>query len=217
MILRKIIISIAILSLPFVYQDSAAASYSYQFTQSYNTSVPSIFGTSATVTMKFDNGSTTNINQDFTWADVTNMSIQTNGGTLNASQDLGYYIFTFYPDTSINKMAKLLSTSADGLTGILNFDTNQLNYLTILWDEFTTSTPYFLQIKTGGDGWFSFWIQDSHSSNNAMFQYSYGRAPYIINATYNSDSSSVPEPSILLLFGTGILGMIATKRRNKAI
>jgi len=90
------------------------------------------------------------------------------------------------------------------------FNLTSIDFISALTGTFTSSAGG--NINVGVAGTFAFgadfsgitWLEWESDGNN-----------YIDNLTFNTNVAAIPEPSTWVLFGVGLMGLVAVRRRNK--
>lgn len=175
-------------SIPFVYEVGAL--------WQDNTDL-STYGIAAVLFITVDNGSLTNSNQTFTWQDITNIHYSTYGGTygLNSAGNQ-------YTSSSPLPPVSFLTTDATGL-GTLDIDNSGANP-----EYFNTQDP------EGGYAQFGAGTFNNIAYYNGQSRASFHAGP----SNWVTTAYPVPEPEsyVMMLAGLGLVGAVATRRRNEA-
>ncbi|MEI6066362.1 MAG: hypothetical protein WCP96_03425 [Methylococcaceae bacterium] len=206
---QKLKKSLILFSVGILFQHNAtASSYIYELNHGYyGNSDPTIFGTSFTADITFNNGGSSNLNQTFNWSDVTQIKVITNNGIFG-----GIFNAPAYPAGRINSF---LTTDNNG-TGSFVFNNSVNEYLSGTLASVGLLTNLNFQLGTG--------VFTNISLNTNDYACRFQFADYI--PPYNSPSSwstkatyigvaTIPVPTSILLFGSALIGWLSINKRHQ--
>ena len=215
-----------IFSMTFVCTTAIASPFTYQFTNNS--------GYISTINLTFDNGSSTNTNQTYTWANITDFS----AATLDGKFDIPFSTNTTLSTSNSSfgdPAATLLVTNASGTSGTFLFNTisqQQPILANIISTTFEVGPNYFSPDCPNCYLQQSFYFQDVASSTREYeigftSDVVYGAPPnFYTNSEkinyYGSIStdalsatlvSAVPLPPAVIMFASGLIGLGAFRKK----
>ena len=172
---------------------------------SFNTDAP-LFGSSATVSFTVSNGNTTSANQTYTFGQVSQIGIATNGSlnvTLSSLGVLAGGIGAAVTNLIFSTGAAGVATTDFGLNGPTSYEFNPVNHLgpTV---HLSFNSNSFRLIENGFDP-----VGSTHQAGVS-------NATTLLSLAVTPDGlppSNIPEPDSLALDGAGALAFVLSRRR----
>jgi hypothetical protein len=195
---KTIILGLKVLLLAVLTHSSLATAipFTYQVAEKYyRNDNPAIFGTAALVNITVDNGNSTNLNQTYTWGDITAASVSTVGGTFT-------HAWT-NPMSGGPLINDLFSVDANGIATLADWNNTAYN-------------SYFVSDSRGVDGVFL----QLGSGNNVNLELAINnfRTTAFSVTTYDTLSVTqvvaVPEPNSIALLAAGLCGLFVSIRKR---
>jgi len=135
------------------------------------------------------------------------------GGASNTQVDGSYrsemLVFDFSQAISLDSISFVLFDDNDQAT-ILNYDAKNF------WDIYVTDIDKSETATNGGINTFSF-TQDLFTSLLGVLALDYNDNFTVLSMTVSTVSAAVPEPSIIALFGVGLIGLGLARRRSASV
>jgi hypothetical protein len=192
-------------------QEANATPFTYQFNMPTwdSTNSAAVYGTSSVLDVTVDNGGISDISQTYDFGQLTSATVTAVGGTFTHTWP-GLSTFSS-TDPSID----FLTTDSSGIPTLDLLVEPIANRVT------ATDSNIFFQLarnRPSGIGFSSYFINDE-----TVGAFAFVNGPDTCDiacgfeVTGASVSSSVPEPSTLALFGTGLVAALGWSRRRRKV
>lgn len=202
--LRELIIATPLL---FSSMATHANVFTYEVASNYSFGSGGVFGNSTIIDLSFNNGSTSNLNQSYTFGNLTDVSVRTVGGTFLLNDNFSSPSLTTY-STGFDSTVALLSTNSAGNgtftlastpTQTATFQDPTLAGNTLQFAIGASNESIYLSYAPSTGGYYEAQIWNSN-------------APVSLAATYLP--AAVPVPAAVWLFGVGLSFMLFTWRKQ---
>lgn len=159
--------------------------------------------------------------QGYVTGDHGNWADSFMGSNFDRSDTTSTHIFETYIMSSIDQTVRISSGGDDGNSIFVDeqFETGAGFSVPIYTDFLMTSGTQYkisLVVNNAGGGWHSNFalglLGENGDYTGALFA---DAANISMNATGEFTTSPVPEPATMLLFGTGLIGLVGVARRKK--
>lgn len=196
-----------IFATPFLFSSmvTQAEVFTYQVSSNYAFGGGGVLGSSAIIDLSFDNGGTSNLNQSYTFANLTDISVSTVGGSFLLNDNISSPGLTSYSSGFIPTTVLVSTNSTGNGTLLLPTSPNQFVHYTD-----PTVTNEILKVSMGSDDSI-YLISTSPGYSQAQIYNSHG--PVTLSATYLP--AAVPVPAALWMFMVGLGCVLYTWRASR--
>jgi hypothetical protein len=142
-----------------------------------------------------------------------NALIAANGGTLTVGASTELYKMDF---GALNDVGSFATSYHTVFSNPVNDPGNAL-ITHVSGTDFINSTPTYLLVKDGNQNpdWYGFDISGWDGQEDLSIENFWPDQGAISHVSIYGTSTSVPEPATMILFGTGLVGLVGFTRRKK--